>query len=268
MKHICYIVTSTAGDKVYVGYTGKPLERRLGQHFRDARNGSRTALHRAMRKYGFECFSIRALEAFDNREEALNAERRYIQELNSIAPRGYNMTPGGDGCVDLCDESKSRKSKNLIKRHADPEYKKRHRKGCRDSWDDKRREHVSSVLRGKGMHPNAAAAIREAKKTDEYREIASEAAKRTWDQPGYKEAWIQAKLEKHILKAKRFPMRDDGLIFSSTRSAANHMRNEGHEKAAPNNICLACNGKYKTSYGHHWSWINGDDARKQGGILS
>lgn len=268
MKRICYVVSSTADDKVYVGYTGKSLERRLSQHFRDARNGSRLVLHRAMRKHGFECFSIRVLEAFDNREEALNAECRYIQELNSIAPRGYNMTPGGDGCVDLCDESKSRKSKSAIKRHADPEYKKRHRKGCRASWDDKRREHMSSVLRGRKMHPNTAAAIREAKKTDEYREIARIAAKRTWEQPGYKEAWIQAKLEKHILKAKRFPMRDDGLIFSSTRSAANHMKNEGHEKAAPNNICLACNGKYKTSYGHHWSWINGDDAREQGGILS
>src|SRR5690606_40917421 len=80
MKHICYVVSSTADDKVYVGYTGQPLERRLRQHFRDARSGSRLVLHRAMRKYGFECFSIRVLEAFDNREEALNAERRYRSE--------------------------------------------------------------------------------------------------------------------------------------------------------------------------------------------
>ena len=268
MKHICYAISSTTGDKLYVGYTSKTLNHRFKQHCRDAKNGSRLVLHRSMRKHGFECFSIRALEVFDNQEEALNAECRYIRELNSVAPRGYNMTLGGEGCVDLCDESKSRKSKSVKNRHADPEYKERHRKGCVYSWDDKRREHVSSVHRGKKMHPNAAAAIREVKKTDEYREIARKAAKRTWEQPGYKESWVQSKLEKHILKAERFPMRDDGLIFSSTRSAANHMKNEGYEKAAPNNICLACNGKYKTSYGHHWSWINGDDARKQGGILS
>ncbi len=268
MKHTCYIISSTADDKVYVGYTSRPIERRLRQHFRDARNGSRLFLHRAMRKHGFECFSIRVLEAFDNREEALNAECRYIKELNSIAPRGYNMTTGGEGVVELCADGKRRKSESARALHRDPDFKARHRKGCIDSWDDKRREHVSSVHRGKGMHPNAAAAIREAKKTDEYREIARKAAKRTWAQPGYKESWVKSKLEKHILKAKKFPMRGDGLIFSSTRSAANYMKSEGHEKAAPNNICLACNGKYKTSYGHRWSWINGDDARKQGGILS
>jgi len=178
------------------------------------------------------------------------------------------MTPGGEGCVDLCDESKNRKSKSVTERHADPGYKERHRKGCSDSWSKERKEHVSSVHRGKKMHPNAAAAIKEVKKTDRYRETARKAAKRTWNQPGYKDAWIQSKLEKHILKAKRFPMRDDGLIFSSTRSAANHMRDEGFEKAAPNNICMACNGKYKSSYGHSWSWINGDKARSRGGILS
>lgn len=268
MKHICYIISSTADDKVYVGYTGRPIEQRLTKHFRDARNGSQLVLHRAMREHGLECFSIRVLEEFDSREEALNAECRHIKELNSIAPSGYNMTTGGEGVVELCADGKQRKSESAKARHRDPDFKARHLAGVIRSRTPECREKISKAHKGKPMHPNAAKAILEAKKTPEYREIARKAAKRTWDQPGYKESWIQSKLEKHILKAKRFPMRDDGLIFSSTRSAANHMKNEGYEKAAPNNICLACNGKYKTSYGHRWSWINGDDARKRGGIIS
>lgn len=267
MKHICYIISSTAGDKVYVGYTSRPLERRLSQHFRDARNGSRLALHRAMRKYGFECFSIRVLEAFANREEALNAECRYIQELNSIAPHGYNMTAGGEGVVELCADGKRRKSESVKARHRDPDFKARHLAGVIRSRTPECIEKISKARKGKPMHPNAAKAILEAKKTPEYREVARKAAKRTWSKPGYKEEWVKAKLTKHIQKAARFPMRDDGLIFSSTRSAARYMASEGWEKAAPNNISMACGGRYKTSYGHAWSWVDGDQARLVGEII-
>lgn len=267
MKHICYIVSSTADDKVYVGYTGRPLEKRMSQHFRDARNGSRMYLHRAMRKHGVECFSFRVLESFDSREEALNAECRYIQELNSFAPHGYNMTTGGEGVVELCADAKRRKSESAKARHRDPDFKARHLAGVIRSRTPECREKISRAHKGKGMHPNAAKAILEAKKTPEYREIASEASKRTWSKPGYKDAWVKAKLAKHIQKAARFPMRDDGLIFSSTRSAARYMATEGWEKAAPNNISLACGGRYKTSCGHAWSWVDGDHARSIGGII-
>lgn len=264
----CYKVTCKVNGKSYIGMTGQTVLARFSAHVRCARRESRLAFHRAIRKYGPDAFSLVELSRHSSRDGAIKAEISCIEMLNTIVPNGYNMTPGGEGVLSMTKESREKHRKSLTEKHQDPEYKERHSAGCRRAMTPERIKKIASIRKGKPMHPNAAAAIREVKKTDEYREIARKAAKRTWDQPGYKEAWIQAKLEKHILKAKRFPMRDDGLIFSSTRSAADHMRNEGHEKAAPNNICLACNGKYKTSYGHHWSWINGDDARKKGGILS
>lgn len=264
----CYKVTCKVNGKSYIGITGQTVLARFSAHVRCARRGTGLAFHRAIRKYGVDAFSLVELSRHNSRDDAIKAEMSCIEMLNTVVPNGYNMTPGGDGVLSMTKESREKHRKSLIEKHQDPEYKERHSAGCRRAMTPERIKKIASIHKGKPMHPNAAKAIKAVKQTPEYKKIASEAAKRTWEIEGYKESWVQSKLEKHILKAKRFPMRDDGLIFSSTRSAASHMKNEGHEKAAPNNICLACNGKYKTSCGHRWSWIDGDDARMRGGILS
>lgn len=264
---ICYEIKSSATHKKYIGITGRSASTRIAQHFRDAMSGSRLLLHRAIRKYGKETFSISVIRECETREEAARLEVELIEKLGTLNPGGYNMTTGGEGVVELCADGKRRKSESVKARHRDPEYKARHLAGVIRSRTPEFREKMSKAHKGKPMHPNAAKAILEAKKTPEYREIAREAAKKTWSKPGYKDDWVKAKLAKHIQKAARFPMRDDGLIFSSTRSAARYMAAEGWEKAAPNNISLACSGRYKTSCGHAWSWIDGDQARLVGGII-
>lgn len=264
---ICYEITSSATHKKYVGITGRGASVRIAQHFKDAMSGSRLLLHRAIRKYGKETFSISVICECETKEEACRLEVDLIEKLGTLSPGGYNMTAGGEGVVELCEEGKRRKSESAKARHQDPEFKARHLAGVIRSKTPEFREKISKAHKGKPMHPNAAKAILEAKKTQEYREIAREASKRTWSKPGYKDDWVKAKLAKHIQKAARFPMRDDGLIFSSTRSAARYMAAEGWEKAAPNNISLACGGRYKTSCGHAWSWVDGDRARLVGGII-
>lgn len=264
---ICYEITSSETSKKYIGMTGRGASVRIAQHFRDAMSGSRLLLHKAIRKYGKETFSISVIRECETKEEAARLEVELIENLGTLNPGGYNMTIGGEGVVELCADGKRRKSESAKARHRDPDFKARHLAGIIRSRTPEVREKMSKAFKGRPMHPNAAKAILEAKKTPEYREIAREAAKRTWSKPGYKEEWAKAKLSKHIQKAARFPMRDDGLIFSSTRSAARYMVSEGWEKAAPNNISLACGGRYKTSCGHAWSWVDGDQARVVGGII-
>lgn len=267
MNYKTYLITSQATGKKYVGITKNTLDYRLKQHFRSAKNGSPLALHRAIRKFGAGTFSIEIISDCMSERQAKEEEKRLIQQRNTLAPNGYNMTPGGDGCVDLAPEAKERKKESMRLRHTDPEFKRRHREACKLSYTQERKDKISRAHSGRSMHPNAMAAILEAKKTPEYKEKARRAAKEKWEEPGYKEKWRDAKKAKHIEKASRFPARSDGMIFSSTRSAANYMKSEGWEKAAPNNICLTCNGKYKTSCGYSWEWIDGDKARAIGGII-
>lgn len=257
----CYKITCNSNGKVYVGITGGSIEKRFSQHTRAARKKPVLALHRAIAKHGVENFTVEKLAEFSDADSAKLFEVEAIATLNTMLPNGYNMTIGGDGCVVLCDESIKKKSDAISSLHKDKDFKDRHRRGILASITEERNKKVSMRLKGRKMHPNAQAAIMDAKKTPEYRLIAKEAASKTWAKEGYKEAWVKSKLEKHILTAEKFPIRGDGLIFSSTRSAARYMREHGFDTAAPNNICLACNKKSAKSYGFEWGWISGDQAR-------
>jgi len=89
-----YILTSPVG-KSYVGQTVRKWNERLRRHLLDVEKGSMLAIHRAIRKYGIENFQVALYEFPD--EELDEKEKEFIRILNTMAPNGYNMTPGGDG---------------------------------------------------------------------------------------------------------------------------------------------------------------------------
>ena len=92
---VIYLITNTLNGKNYVGKTKQKLEKRITQHKYDSRKG-RPGLGAAIRKYGWENFSVEVLETCP--VEMLNErEMFWIRELNSKAPNGYNLTDGGDG---------------------------------------------------------------------------------------------------------------------------------------------------------------------------
>lgn len=91
-----YIVTNKANGKQYVGIS-KDLKRRWDQHL--SANGSAPALHAAIKKYGADGFVFSHIcDAFDF-EAACDLERMLIQQHNTKAPHGYNLTDGGEGVV-------------------------------------------------------------------------------------------------------------------------------------------------------------------------
>lgn len=91
-----YIVTNACNGKQYVGLT-KNLDRRLKQHM--SANGSAPALHAAIKKHGANNFVFSHIcDAFDF-EAACDLERMLIQQHNTKAPCGYNLTDGGEGVV-------------------------------------------------------------------------------------------------------------------------------------------------------------------------
>lgn len=56
-------------------------------------------LYSAMRKYGFDSFSISILGEYETREEGLLAEISWIETFKNAGAKLYNVTNGGEaGC--------------------------------------------------------------------------------------------------------------------------------------------------------------------------
>ena len=101
MPHIylIYLVRHN-GKPVYVGFTSKTLQRRWTQHCSVAKKNPRYALHRAIRKYGKESFSIEIIhEAVDGEYALKIMEPHFIAEYKTFTKDnhgGYNMSIGGE----------------------------------------------------------------------------------------------------------------------------------------------------------------------------
>jgi group I intron endonuclease len=85
-----YKITNTINGDFYIGKTTKTIEDRFQKHYYNHKLGQ-TYLYRAMRKYGFENFSVEIVET--NPKDIDAAEIKYILEMNPT----YNMTSGGEG---------------------------------------------------------------------------------------------------------------------------------------------------------------------------
>ena len=92
---------------MYVGQTTKKLNLRWNEH---TSNRSNSLLHKGLRKYGKENFSLETLHICSSKEEMDFAEIFYIKFLNTKSPFGYNLTDGGEGRqgYHLSEESKKK----------------------------------------------------------------------------------------------------------------------------------------------------------------
>jgi group I intron endonuclease len=100
-----YITTNLINGKQYVGdHTTNDLEK-------DMYLGSgRPYFQRALKEYGKENFKREILEFFNTKQEAFNAQEKYIKQYNTLAPNGYNISPtGGLGCRGKHSEESKRK---------------------------------------------------------------------------------------------------------------------------------------------------------------
>jgi len=106
--NIVYITTNLINGKQYVGdhSTNNIDDNYLGS--------GKVALWPAIKKYGKENFKKEILEQFDTKQQAFDAQEKYIIKYNTLVPAGYNISPsGGHGCKDCWSEE----SKNKMKGH-------------------------------------------------------------------------------------------------------------------------------------------------------
>lgn len=92
-----YCITNQINGKRYVGQTIKPIAVRLQEHLAAAKSGNTdcVALFGAIRAYGAQAFVIEEIERVEAVEMLDEREQFHIKRLNTLAPRGYNLTPGG-----------------------------------------------------------------------------------------------------------------------------------------------------------------------------
>ena len=93
-----YKIKNLITNKCYIGETKKsnPLLRWNEHKSKIQKNIGCPALQDAVKKYGIENFTFTVLIiCFD--EDRYKYEMDYIKKYNTMAPNGYNLTPGGGG---------------------------------------------------------------------------------------------------------------------------------------------------------------------------
>ena len=170
-----YKLTSPSG-KVYVGITRGSAENRFKVHAKEAASG-KSALAAAIRKYGASSFTLEVLERYENWEDLCEAEKKNIEDFGSLAPGGYNLTTGGDGCPGLpADVEAARVAKSALSRTG-LKLSEAHRKSLSDSHKG-----IPSSRKGKSASESS-------------KSLMSAAAKARWQRPEQRE-----KLLEHLRK--------------------------------------------------------------------
>ena len=110
-----YKILNLVNGKVYIGKTIQLAEKRMGRHLVKSQ-GSRL-VYRASHKYGADNLLFTIVERGLSVEMLDEREKYWIAQLDCMAPKGYNLTEGGDGGIPSEETrrkmSESRKGKTL-----------------------------------------------------------------------------------------------------------------------------------------------------------
>lgn len=110
-----YKITNIQNNKVYIGQTIRPIEKRFQRHLNDALNNILdTHFARAIRKYGKENFIIEEIDTAQTQNELNQKEQYWIRYYNSVEG-GYNETDAISKCGGNTYQSKTEEEMEVIK---------------------------------------------------------------------------------------------------------------------------------------------------------
>lgn len=92
---LVYMLKSIVDQKSYIGITTVSLEQRLSEHVYESLNGTRL-INKEIRKNGLQSFEVTILKNGLDEDELKFFEKKFIAELKTKQPNGFNMTDGGE----------------------------------------------------------------------------------------------------------------------------------------------------------------------------
>lgn len=93
MKKAIYKITNNINGKLYIGQSVNPQHRFIAHCSRAFNDTDNSPIHKAIRKYGKENFSMEVLEWT---EDYNSREQELIKEYKAYSPYGYNIAIGGE----------------------------------------------------------------------------------------------------------------------------------------------------------------------------
>lgn len=234
-----YCHTNTINGKQYIGITKRPPQKRWGK---DGVRYSGQLLGNAINKYGWENFKHEILVDGLTKEEAEKEEQRLIKEMETLCPRGYNLTSGGNLGAEFSEETKKKLRETHLGKPMPTHVK----------------EMMSQLHRGKYVSEETRVKLSNSRKglkeSEEWRRKIGEASKgRKWTEQQRKKY-----LENRIYatgadapKARRVAQfTTDGTliaVFGCVREAELSINNNHH-------VSDCCLGKAKTAGGYVWKY--------------
>ena len=115
-----YRIDNSINDKIYIGQTKYPIEKRWRKHKSNAKNNiCKTYIANAMRKHSIENFRINQICKVSSVEEANEVEQFLIKHFQTNNPKlGYNILEGGrvshKTFVEIYGEKRAKEIKDKI----------------------------------------------------------------------------------------------------------------------------------------------------------
>ncbi len=152
-----YRATNRLTGLSYIGYTTTTAASRWRQHLTAARHGGETYLCRAIRQYGTDCWTIETVyEGFGSLTEAGETEVKFIADLGTLSPMGYNLSPGGERGASGMKRTEATKmliSNARLGTHLSEEHKQRLSVAMKGrSFSEETRRKLSERQRGELNH--------------------------------------------------------------------------------------------------------------------
>ncbi len=104
---VVYLITNQVNGKIYVG-SAKDFYHRWSR-YRSLGRREQRVIARAIRKHGFHQFEFQVLERVDNERDLIAREQHYIDLLQPLVPKGYNVSPTAGSCLGLTPSPSTRK---------------------------------------------------------------------------------------------------------------------------------------------------------------
>lgn len=129
------------GEPKYVGFTIGTIKKRWSEHRCAAKRNSQYVLHKAIRKYGENSFTIEEIYHHEDIVHTLQImEHKLIMKYNTnyLIGNGYNMTLGGEGSIGLVTSTETRQLQSKIakQRFQNPKERKRTSESTKRAMND------------------------------------------------------------------------------------------------------------------------------------